>query len=95
MPPGAVAPAASWPLVGRGRELDLLTLSLGTRRGRGGGAVLVGPPGVGKTRLAAEARALATRNGWVCLQAVPSVGAATIPLGALASVVGAAAEGGG
>jgi ATP-dependent Clp protease ATP-binding subunit ClpA len=38
---------AEWPLRGRDRELSQLVAALSTR-----GAVLVGPAGVGKTRLA-------------------------------------------
>ena len=41
----------SWPLVGRVQELIACERALGVT---GGGVVLVGAPGVGKTRLARE-----------------------------------------
>jgi class 3 adenylate cyclase len=45
------------PLVGRDRELSLLAASLETlRQGRGGVVILQGEPGLGKSRLIAEAR---------------------------------------
>jgi class 3 adenylate cyclase/tetratricopeptide (TPR) repeat protein len=47
----------SSPLVGRDRELSLLSAALETlRQGRGGVVVLQGEPGMGKSRLIAEAR---------------------------------------
>jgi class 3 adenylate cyclase/tetratricopeptide (TPR) repeat protein len=47
----------SSPLVGRDRELSLLSASLETlRQGRGGMVILQGEPGMGKSRLVAEAR---------------------------------------
>jgi ATP-dependent Clp protease ATP-binding subunit ClpA len=42
------ASVADWPLVGRAAELERLEALLADRVG---GAVLAGPPGVGKTRL--------------------------------------------
>ncbi|HET7048540.1 MAG TPA: adenylate/guanylate cyclase domain-containing protein [Solirubrobacteraceae bacterium] len=48
------------PLVGRDRDLERLRLAIdGARRGRGALIELVGEPGSGKSRLLAEARALA------------------------------------
>ena len=48
------------PLVGRDRDLERLGLAIdGARRGRGALIELVGEPGSGKSRLLAEARALA------------------------------------
>ena len=48
------------PLVGRDRDLERLGLAIdGARRGRGALVELVGEPGSGKSRLLAEARALA------------------------------------
>ena len=48
------------PLVGRDRDLEQLGLAIdGARRGRGALIELVGEPGSGKSRLLAEARALA------------------------------------
>jgi class 3 adenylate cyclase/tetratricopeptide (TPR) repeat protein len=50
-------PGISSPLVGRDRELSLLAASLATvLQGRGGVVVLRGEPGMGKSRLVAEAR---------------------------------------
>ncbi len=47
----------SSPLVGRDRELSLLSAALETlRQGRGGVVILQGEPGVGKSRLMAEVR---------------------------------------
>lgn len=53
------------PLVGRRRERELLRAAL-ARSTRGAGAVLVleGEAGIGKTRLAEEATALAEAGGW-------------------------------
>jgi len=76
--------AEDWPLTGRDDVLRRLVGAL-----RGGGAVLAGPAGVGKTRLAREvvARAVGTRGRarW----AVASDAARTVPLGAFATVGGA------
>jgi class 3 adenylate cyclase len=57
--PGAT-PGPRLPLVGRDRDLERLRLAIdGARRGRGALVELVGEPGSGKSRLLAEARALA------------------------------------
>lgn len=82
---GAAGPVEQWPLIGRETEIDLLARAL--RAPSGGSVVLVGPPGVGKTRLAMEAIDLATVRGRVCVRAVASRAAATIPLGALAPIL--------
>src|SRR6185437_5768125 len=84
-PPGLLAHGAIWPLVGRGDELDRIV------RARGddacSGLVVSAGAGVGKSRLAREASRAAERDGalvdWV--QATKS--AATVPLGAFASLV--------
>ena len=49
---------SEWPLVGRVSELEQIKRS---RREGGGGMVVVGPAGVGKSRLAREAVAEAQR----------------------------------
>ena len=72
-----------WPLIGRDAELGVVT---STTRGAGG-LVLVGPAGVGKTRLAREAAAAARRRGLPVLWAQGSAVARTVPLGALAGLV--------
>jgi len=51
------------------------------------GLVLVGPPGVGKTRLAKECRSLGEASGYATALAVGSRAAAEIPLGALAPLL--------
>ena len=56
-----------WPFVARDRELSQVEDILGGGRYRG--IVLVGPAGVGKSRLAAEALALAERAGYATLRA--------------------------
>lgn len=55
-----VSPTAVWPLVGRADELAQVLDSLTSA----GGAVLAGPAGVGKSRLAAEALDAIARDGW-------------------------------
>ena len=82
MAAGAGGPAEVWPLLGRQTEIDMFNRTLG--RSKQGSIVLVGPPGVGKARLAFEALVIAKEHGRVCVQAVASRAAATIPLGALA-----------
>jgi DNA-binding CsgD family transcriptional regulator len=55
------------------------------------GLVLVGPPGVGKTRLAKECLVLGEREGFATALAVGTRAAADIPLGALAPLLPPAA----
>ncbi len=53
------------PIVGRDSERDLIRSALiGTTRGAGGLVVLEGEAGIGKTRLAEEATAMAEAQGW-------------------------------
>jgi DNA-binding CsgD family transcriptional regulator len=77
--------AGDWPLIGRESELNALAMARDA--GRRHGAVLIGAAGVGKSRLARDALAMAQHQGahveWV--QATRS--AATVPLGALAEIV--------
>ncbi|MDV3222490.1 BTAD domain-containing putative transcriptional regulator [Intrasporangium sp.] len=55
------------PIVGRDAERDLIRSALvGTTRGAGGVLVLEGEAGIGKTRLAEEATAMAEAQGWSC-----------------------------
>ena len=76
---------APWPLTGRSAELEELSrLYLG---GSCGGVVLIGPAGVGKTRLAEEALRLAERAGRRAERAVGHPATQQIPLGALAHLL--------
>jgi replication-associated recombination protein RarA len=59
-----------WPLVGRAEELELLV----KLRSRGLSAVISGPPGVGKSRLAGAALADAARHGWATLSSGEALG---------------------
>jgi len=72
------------PLIGRALELRTVA---DDRAAGGVGCVLVGPSGVGKTRLAREALAEAAQNGAAPLWVQATRSAATIPLGALAGVL--------
>ena len=78
-------PAWPWPLTGRTAELELLGDR--TRDASCGGVVLVGPAGVGKTRLAEEALRLAERAGWATARVVGHPTTREIPLGALAHLI--------
>lgn len=75
-------------MVGRGEELAFIERS----RAAASAVVLLGPAGVGKSRLAREALGEAEREGLVtrCVQATRS--AATVPLGAFAGVIPDAAR---
>ncbi|MGW7200706.1 LuxR C-terminal-related transcriptional regulator [Streptomyces chryseus] len=74
-----------WPLVGRKVEMATLVRSLTDRRG--GGCVISGPAGVGKSRLAEECLARAVRAGFRGGRATASAAAATVPLGAIAHLI--------
>ena len=56
-------------------------------RDGGGGVVLAGPAGVGKTRLAAECLTAASEAGFVTLRAAATQAAARLPLGAFAPLM--------
>ena len=79
-----------WPLTGRAAELDRLRRIVEAREVAG--IVLVGPAGVGKTRLAKECLAVGEAAGFATALAVASRSAASIPLGALASLLPAMPE---
>jgi DNA-binding CsgD family transcriptional regulator len=86
--------SGTWPLTGRDREVAGLLTALDA-----GGAVLVGPAGVGKTRLAAHVVALAHADGRaaaVDLDAVPRVigrvATRAVPLAPFAPLLPDAAE---
>jgi DNA-binding CsgD family transcriptional regulator len=74
-----------WLLVGRQRELDLVTAAL--RDPGFSGVVLGGAAGVGKSRLASEALARAAADG-ACTEVVRATSAAaSVPFGALAHLM--------
>jgi DNA-binding NarL/FixJ family response regulator len=73
----------TWPLCGRDDEIAHLGGLL--RRGRG--ALLAGPSGVGKTRLASAVAGELEPGGWTFVRLVASRPAADIPLGALAGLL--------
>jgi hypothetical protein len=72
-------------MVGRAEELELL------RRLRASvpaaSAVITGPPGVGKTRLAGAAMSEAAAEGWAALTISGSAGYAGVPLGPFRTVL--------
>ncbi|MGE2733231.1 LuxR C-terminal-related transcriptional regulator [Mycolicibacterium vaccae] len=73
----------SWPLVGRSDELRRIEAALSTPDVSG--VVLSGAPGVGKSRLLAEARRKATARGYLTRVAVGTSSARAVPLGAFTS----------
>lgn len=73
-----------WPLTGRSRELrQVQQIAVG----RGGGAVLAGPAGVGKTRLAAECLAWARSSAFETAHVTATRSASAVPLGAMAPLL--------
>ncbi|WP_163509849.1 AAA family ATPase [Fodinicola acaciae] len=72
----------SFPFVGRDREISAAIGSL-----RGGGAVVFGPAGIGKSRLIAEAVRHCRRVGYAPVAVYGTRAAAEVPLGAFASVL--------
>jgi DNA-binding CsgD family transcriptional regulator/tetratricopeptide (TPR) repeat protein len=80
-----------WPLVGRDRDLGQIATLL--RDGTTGGVVLIGPGGVGKTRLATECLVLAERDGFATARAVATRASSHITLGALAPLLPNLGEG--
>ncbi len=78
------AGGADWPLVGRSEELVLLRQLRSAPRARS--AVLSGPPGVGKSRVAREALEEAAGEGWATLVIRGSPGFAGVPLGPFRTV---------
>ncbi|RZI53882.1 MAG: helix-turn-helix transcriptional regulator [Pseudonocardia sp.] len=77
---------SDWPLTGRAEELSLITEAVAAR-GRGGGFVIAGAAGVGKTRLAREAIAVAAAGGMRTRWVVATQSARSIPLGAFNDIV--------
>lgn len=72
----------SWPLVGRDEELKLISAAMDDPES--GGVALVGPPGVGKSRLGRQALGLASLRGLPTVTVRASRSAAPIPFAALA-----------
>jgi DNA-binding NarL/FixJ family response regulator len=79
--------AATWPLTGRAEELRLIGELLHSRDGPLG-AVVAGAAGVGKTRLAREALAVAQQRGARTRWAAATSSARAWPLGAFAAMLG-------
>jgi DNA-binding CsgD family transcriptional regulator len=74
-----------WPLVGRKRELELVAALLD--HGERSAAVVAGPAGVGKTRLASECLTLAERRGLATARVKGGQAARALPFGALATLL--------
>jgi hypothetical protein len=76
---------ATWPLVGREEELTAVKVAMDDASVSG--VVLAGTAGVGKTRLAREAIALARAAGLTTRWAVATQAASAIPFGAFAQLL--------
>jgi DNA-binding CsgD family transcriptional regulator len=74
-----------WPLVGRDATCTAIVSALGEEPVRS--VIIAGAAGVGRTRLAREAVAVATRDGRPVRWAVGTAAAARVPLGALAHLI--------
>lgn len=74
-----------WPFVGRVRELEDVMSALTSADAKG--AALVGPAGVGKTRLADEAVARLEQSGCTVRRCYATVATSSIPFGALAAML--------
>jgi DNA-binding CsgD family transcriptional regulator len=82
-----------WPLIGRADALARVVSTL--TGGRGGGLVVTGRPGEGKTRLLAAARDRAVRDGITVYWAAATGAVAGVPLAPFAPLLPAAADGAG
>jgi DNA-binding NarL/FixJ family response regulator len=76
---------ADWPIVGRDEELEFLRADRSTTPASS--AIITGPPGVGKSRLAGAAATEAANEGWATLAIRASAGLGEIPLGPLRTVL--------
>ena len=74
--------ATDWPLLGR--ELELAQIATGLDDPLCGGVLIIGPPGVGKTRLATHALGVAAARGYMTRSIRATPGGSTIPFAALA-----------
>jgi DNA-binding CsgD family transcriptional regulator/tetratricopeptide (TPR) repeat protein len=79
-----------WPLTTRERELASFDAAWAQRSCQG--AVIAGPAGVGKSWLAEECLARASRTGFKARQAAASAAAGAVPLGAIAHLVPAGVD---
>lgn len=76
--------ATPWPLLGRDAELGAVKSLLESGRR---GVILVGAPGVGKTRIALEGMQLANDQGYFVVQVAATEAMASVPLGQFATLV--------
>ncbi|MFE5679888.1 LuxR C-terminal-related transcriptional regulator [Streptomyces erythrochromogenes] len=76
---------ATWPLTGRGTELEQFAAALDDTSL--GAFLIFGPPGAGRSRLAAECRRRAADAGHPVSVARATAAAARVPLGALAHLL--------
>lgn len=76
-----------WPLTGRAEELELITEAVATA-GSTSGFIIAGAAGVGKTRLAREALAVAASRGMTTRWVAATASARSVPLGAFHDIVG-------
>lgn len=83
---------AAWPLIGRESELTIILSAI--TGGEWPAVVLAGAPGTGKTRLAREALAEASRRGAATRWVVATQATQRIPLGAFARLVPPGGRGG-
>ena len=81
----AASGGVRWPLIGRREELTAVERSLTSPGSRT--TLLSGAPGVGKTRLAMEARALCQARGYVVRWATATQAASSLPFGAVAHLL--------
>jgi DNA-binding CsgD family transcriptional regulator len=77
------AEGGRWPLVGRAREIAQLKEAIASHRG----AVITGPPGVGKTALAMVGVEFARDQGMAVAQVAGTEAARAFPFGAFASLL--------
>jgi DNA-binding CsgD family transcriptional regulator len=75
----------TWPLTGRGAELSAVNAAM---MGVGNGVVIAGSAGVGKTRIANEAAAIAESLGWTVRYVPGTTTMQRIPLGAFSAWTG-------
>ena len=87
---GGLLVGTVWPLIGRDDELSELTAIVRSPARRS--AVLAGPAGVGKSRLAVECLAEMERAGLPVARATATRSAAHLPFGALAALLPPAEE---